>query len=122
MLNLSCVRRPVSMCVVNSIISGGSLLFFMLCASQSVTAFGNTPSMSRNSIDATFLLRHAFLTVVSNRCSESVVVWPGRPLKWVLGSSSCFSIRFDTCSAMIAVSSLHVVLINAMGQYAFGIE
>jgi hypothetical protein len=85
-----------------------------------VTAFGNAPSISRNSTDATRFVCHASLIVASSKCTESVVERPGCPPKWFAGRSWCFSRMLVTCLVIMAVSSLHVVLINAMGRYALG--
>jgi len=71
----------------------------MLWISRSVTAFGNAPSISRNSADTTFFCRHACLMVLSSRCNKSSVDLPGRPLKWVLGKRLWVSRMKDVRSA-----------------------
>ena len=62
---------------MKSISLGGTLCLHMLCNSQSVTALGKAPSMSRKRTDATRLFLHACLMVASRRCRESVVDLPG---------------------------------------------
>jgi hypothetical protein len=78
--------------------------------------------MSRKSAEATLPVRQAFLTVSSNKCSESVVERPGLPPKCVLGSSWCFSKVKVSLYATTAVSNFPMVLSSAIGRYAFGIE
>lgn len=50
----------------------------------------------------------------------SSVVLPGRPLKWFAGRSSCVSVRYDIVSAIILSRTLPMVLLSAIGLYAFG--
>lgn len=112
----SLVFLPDSSCLVYLTISGGSHLHFMLCSSLSVMAFGKAPSMSKKRADATLPCLHALHTVDSSRCSESSIVWPGRPSKWVDGRRLCISRIYTVWSAMITNSSFAVVLRRAMGQ------
>ena len=96
------------------IISVGSLLVCMLCRSWSVTVFGNTPSMSRNSAKTTFPCLHAWHMVDSRRWRESVVDLPGQPPKCVLGRRLWVSRTYDTLLAISTERSLAVVLRRAI--------
>ena len=89
--NHSLVFLPLSRFSVKFTIVGGRRRVRILWRSQSVTVFGNTPSMLRNRADTTFPCLHACRIVVSRRWSESVVERPGLPPKWVLGRRWCVS-------------------------------
>ncbi|KAF8235946.1 hypothetical protein L208DRAFT_1533671, partial [Tricholoma matsutake] len=105
---------------MNLTIVSGTRLFFRLCSSHSVTALGNAPLMSRKRINTTFPFLHTFLTWCISKCTASVMLLQGLPLKCVSSNSWCCSITEIRLSEIIDVNTLAIVHNRAMGQYALG--
>ena len=76
---------------------------------------------SKNSMDMYFSLGWAHVSYMNlqRRWMESVVVRPGRPPKWVVGSILWVSARWAISSATQEERILAIVSSSAMGRYAF---
>src|SRR6266851_19682 len=91
--NLSIVLLPHSMLLMKFTYLLGTPCFCRLCNSLTGTALGKAPSMSRKRT-ATILPAHQVsLILYVRRYKASAVVRPGLPLKWLVGSSWCSSVR-----------------------------
>src|SRR6267142_2098985 len=98
----------------------GTFHFHRLCTRRDGTTFRKAPSMSRKSTEVTSPTLQDALILCIRRCMASVVVRPGLPPKWLSSSSCYFSVTYVSCSAIIAISTFHIVFRSAMGLYAFG--
>src|SRR6267142_6919472 len=90
-LNLSAVIHSRNMLFTKLVYLCSKPLFFRLFTSLDGSTFGKVPSISRKSTDVTFPALHAALILWVSRCIASVIVHLRCPLKWLAGSSWCFS-------------------------------
>ena len=81
-----------------------------------MTALGKAPDMLRNKPDTTSSFLHFSKVQCTASIRESVVDWPGCPLKWLAGRRWCVSDRCTTSSDTIDNKVLAIVLLRVMGQ------